>query len=662
MSFLQPYILFGLPLILLPIIIHFINRLRHRPQPWGAMRFLLSANRASMSHAKLRQWLVLLFRVLAVLALILFVARPLAGGWLGWMLSPAPDAVLILLDRSASMETRMPNSTTSKRQQAITLLAEAAETYSSSHLVLIDSAQRVPQQIASPAALQQATLTGPTDTAADLPAMLATAFNWIVDQNAGTAEIWIASDLQRSNWHPQDARWRSLIEKFNALPQKVRFRVLALSTPAQANTRITLQNLLRRSGGTTDELQLTLDLLRTQVEPEQMPVTISVDGSQYQLEVPLDSQTLRWRHSISISTNSTRGWGTVQIAADANPRDNQAYFVYGEKRALKALVVATDDQSRPLLSLASAPLQDATSAPAEALAPADFSPEQLSDKTLLIWQAPLPDAPSSEAILEFAEQGGAVIFFPPLNPSPSRIEGTGWVESQDSDETGWTIARWDEDQGPLANSQEGFSLPVQSLSVFRRQALANPHTVLAAFADGAPFLTRQIVGRGQIYFCTTLPNPTWSNLAQGPVLVPMLQRLLESGTERLQLSSMATLGQLDVAAAAQSWDSLVPAENLDPQLHSGVYQSGNQYLALNRPPVEDEAELIAPDEAQALFSPMPAQLFQQQNTTTGNLQGEIWRLILIAMLLFLIIEGLLILPPKPAAAPNSMARPKTAAA
>ena len=103
MTFLQPWILWGLPLILIPVLIHLINRMRHRPQRWAAMQFLLAANRTSTSHAKLRQILVMLFRMLAVLMLVLFLSRPLAGGWLGWALSSAPDAILILLDRSASM-------------------------------------------------------------------------------------------------------------------------------------------------------------------------------------------------------------------------------------------------------------------------------------------------------------------------------------------------------------------------------------------------------------------------------------------------------------------------------------------------------------------------------------------------------------------------------
>src|SRR5271165_5734279 len=120
MTFLQPFILLGLPLMLVPVIIHLLNRLRHRPKPWAAMRFLVSATRSSVSQNRLRQFLILLFRVMAVAMLVLFLARPLAGGWLGWALSPAPDAILILLDRSASMEAKA--GTTTKRQQALQLL------------------------------------------------------------------------------------------------------------------------------------------------------------------------------------------------------------------------------------------------------------------------------------------------------------------------------------------------------------------------------------------------------------------------------------------------------------------------------------------------------------------------------------------------------------
>ena len=83
MSFLQPLLLMGLPLVALPIIIHLINQRRFQTVRWGAMMFLLAANRLSRGYARLRQWLIMAFRMLAIAGLIFAIARPLASGWLG---------------------------------------------------------------------------------------------------------------------------------------------------------------------------------------------------------------------------------------------------------------------------------------------------------------------------------------------------------------------------------------------------------------------------------------------------------------------------------------------------------------------------------------------------------------------------------------------------
>ena len=83
MSFLQPWLLVALPLVALPIIIHLINQRRFQTIHWAAMMFLLAANRMSRGYARLRQWLILLFRMLAIAGLVFAVSRPLASGWLG---------------------------------------------------------------------------------------------------------------------------------------------------------------------------------------------------------------------------------------------------------------------------------------------------------------------------------------------------------------------------------------------------------------------------------------------------------------------------------------------------------------------------------------------------------------------------------------------------
>src|SRR5437762_13790374 len=103
MTFLQPLLLAGLPLVALPVIIHLINQRRYQTIRWAAMIFLLAANRMSRGYAKLRQFLILLFRTLAIAGLIFAVSRPLAGGWFGRAAGGKPDTTIILLDRSPSM-------------------------------------------------------------------------------------------------------------------------------------------------------------------------------------------------------------------------------------------------------------------------------------------------------------------------------------------------------------------------------------------------------------------------------------------------------------------------------------------------------------------------------------------------------------------------------
>src|ERR1039458_3129784 len=82
---------------------------------------------------------------------------------------------------------------------------------------------------------------------------------------------------------------------------------------------------------------------------------------------------------------------------------------------------------------------------------------------------------------------------------------------------------------------------------------------------------------------------------------------------------------------------------------SDLYRAGERFLAVNRPIAEDDPEMVDPDEARKLFGDLPVQTLQERHFETAQLQGEIWRAFLFAMLLFLIAEGILILPARLAA-------------
>jgi hypothetical protein len=644
MTFLQPFILWGLPLLLIPIIIHLLNRLRHRPQPWGAMRFLRSANQSSISQAKLRQLLVLLFRVLAVVALVFFLSRPLAGGWLGWALSPAPEVVVLILDRSASMETIAGGEGKTRREQALELWRDALGSFQSSRLVLLESALQLPQEIPGLSALTLPQFTGPTDTRADIPALLQRAYSYLAESRSGAAEVWIASDLQESNWSPDDSQWERVTQQFAALPQKVRFRLLSFEQPAARNVSVSLQEAVRRSRGDTRQLTVVADLHQTTPAPEPVVLRWNIGGSSSQAEIAIPGESLRWRNNFSLPSVNELGWGFIEIGADANRSDNKLYFAYGAETAPTTLIVSAGSPAatRPM-QLAGSDLSRPAEEWATVVSPERFAGIALTNIGLIVWQAPAVSGAAPQILQEFVTSGGTLLVLPQAGNSAS-FAGLSFGEVATARTNSlFAMGTWNELEGPLARTEEGFGVPLRELEVFRRAPINGPGGVLASFADGAPFLVRKALGKGEVYFCATSTEPGWSALADGAVLVPMLQRMLAGGARRVNAAVMTECSDL-AAVDTTEWTRADEQTASEPRLVAGVYRVAGRFVAVNRPAAENNPQRISPDTARALFRNLSFRMHEERLQGSDRLQGEIWRMFLTLMLIFLVIEGLLVMP------------------
>jgi hypothetical protein len=99
----QSLLWWGLPLVAAPIIIHLINLLRHRRVTWAAMEFLLASQRKYKTRVLLRQLLLLLLRVAAVLGIVVAMAGPRWSSTLAGILGGGRTAHVVLLDDSFSM-------------------------------------------------------------------------------------------------------------------------------------------------------------------------------------------------------------------------------------------------------------------------------------------------------------------------------------------------------------------------------------------------------------------------------------------------------------------------------------------------------------------------------------------------------------------------------
>src|SRR4051812_23843816 len=101
MSFLSAAFLLALPLIAVPIAIHFYRGRRRDVVLWGAMQFLAAAVTQGRRMERLEELLLMALRLTAVAALVLALARPMVRStWLG---HGTEREVVLVLDNSMSM-------------------------------------------------------------------------------------------------------------------------------------------------------------------------------------------------------------------------------------------------------------------------------------------------------------------------------------------------------------------------------------------------------------------------------------------------------------------------------------------------------------------------------------------------------------------------------
>ncbi|MEX1026127.1 MAG: BatA domain-containing protein [Planctomycetota bacterium] len=205
-GFLNPALAAGALLAVVPLLIHLLNRQRHKPMEWAAMRFVEAAFRRTRRRSQFENLILLLLRMGAVALLAFAVARPFLGE--ESLLAPLTESrrdVVLVIDRSASTGYRESVSSVFER-----LLERARERLneldgSRGDRVTLITADRAPSTLSShgpeDAIAALSTLTSPSDHALDLAAALAEVVGLAERDAAGTQssvlEVVVLTDLQR---------------------------------------------------------------------------------------------------------------------------------------------------------------------------------------------------------------------------------------------------------------------------------------------------------------------------------------------------------------------------------------------------------------------------------------------------------------------------------
>ena len=448
LSFLNPMLLWAVPLAAVPIVIHLLNRRRFREVRWAAMEYLLKALERNRKRLRMEQWLVLLLRTLAVMLLVMLVSRPQLGGGI----TSTVAHHIVLLDDTASMRQRSGSvSLFDKAQDQVRTLAQKLAALRAGDLVSIVRAsktnepdlwaqrigegleRRVGQLLA-----EQRCGDGTADLGAALTALRARA---LATKESSRTDYYVASDLRSCDWLSDDGKPRPTVVQFMAQMDASVEHVHAMGIGSRDadNLAVTAVRCVDRMAIAGVPVELAVDVQNFGLDATQAgELSVEMDGKS-RVTRPLPPLAPGERASIPVVHTFFNG-GDHRVEASFAPVD---HYLVDDRRTLALPVQSAsrvllvdgepDDGSEDggetmFLQAALDPGGDQPSGVAvevvaeTALGEVDFAPFDM------VWlcNAPAPSPSIVEKLEKFVAAGGGLAIFLGAQVDPTRYVETMW--------------------------------------------------------------------------------------------------------------------------------------------------------------------------------------------------------------------------------------------
>jgi hypothetical protein len=620
MGLLNPLLLLLAGAAAVPLLLHLLQRHQGPRLVFPALRYLRRAEKESARRIRLRQLLLMLLRMAAVLLLALAAARPFVpiGG-----IGHTPTAAVIVLDNSMSTaavagETRVLDELKARALEAL----EAAGPEDRFWLLRAGRPGEPALAGDAPTTARRVRETEPTAAAADLSAALTHARALLAAGAEGRArEIHLLTDLQASSFGApveagEDAPPVILWHPGTAPPANRAVAVVEVGggLAPLAGQRTSVSALIGGDGGEVD--------VRLFVEGRLVAAARTEAGAAAVLMLP--------PRPAGVVT------GRVEIDADALTADDRRYFA---ARVLPppriALTGALPFVDEALDVLAEAGRVERTGAGGADVVIAAGGEGLNGTRTGAIVVLP-PTAPAELAAVNRALAAAGVPWrFGPPTSGEARF-------AADPDDS-------------LLRALEGTRL--QQVYELLPEGTGATDSVLVRLSDGAPWAVRGERGIGGTYVVLGSPlTMEASTLPTTAAMLPLLDRITGAWALSVPPRSDMTPGQevvLDAGATAverpdSTRDDVTGAATWTLGLDPGVYRvlredSVIAAYAVNAP--ADESELARLDR-RSLEARLPG---WRLHVTTGSdawrtatyrqrLGREIWRPLLAALLILLLVE------------------------
>jgi hypothetical protein len=570
--FLNASLLWWLPLALLPLVIHLLNRLRRKNIEWGAMRFLLRSHATRNKRILLEEIALLTVRIAALAALVLAATRPFVRNpYFGGKGRNRQD-VAIVLDSSLSMALRRENRTCF--EQAVSAAGEILDTLSDGDTVSILAAGATIRPLSARpeflsgqtrAALKQhlANLT-PAPGRLDMIRALDAAQNALASGRYSHRQIVVITNGHAQGWRLEEPRrWQFLRQTMRSLAARPKVHVLIVggTTGRVANASLTRIELDRRIVGTDLPVEVRVTVANTGTEPvADRSVELFINDRRVTEQdvgrlTPQASNTLRFSHQFGRPGSyliRARLTGEDQIALD-----DGGYFASQVYDRLPILLVDGSPAPHPLdsgtgyLEAALAPTEVEGEPRVDYLADAkriELSDTEQADprdyKVVVLANVPRLGERFTDRLRQFVREGGGLLialgeqtdadwynshlYAAGNGLLPLRLRQV--VGSATTRQSGHTLAPTPVEHPAVGLAADRAKTDIDRVRVFRWFGLAPPTEgggqAIFRLTNGDPFLVEKRLGRGRVLLMTTPLNAEWTNLPATKVYVVMVHEMI----------------------------------------------------------------------------------------------------------------------------------------
>jgi hypothetical protein len=679
MSFLAPLYLLAAAAVALPILFHLTQRRPRGEQLFSSLMFLSPSPPKMVRRSRLDQWLLLLLRALALLAIAFAFMRPFFRSTEKTEAGALGRQRLILIDTSASMqrqglwnraqafvEATIDESTP---QDLIALYRYDSNFYP---IVSFD----VIQQTAPPerANLLRKAISElkpgwlPTDLGRGLSVAAETLQAAVNTQNAEESiggEIVLISDfagamnltqLEDYDW-PKSVRVvpRSTIE-----PPKNNATLTTLSQTENPESSDPSLRLLLTNSDRSEVSQFQLQFLDRNDQP------FSTQNTPYQVNAG-ERRVIRLTDFPAQATS-------VRLLGDDDPSDNRVFFSIPTKQPTFVWLLQNtteSDESQLGFFVERIPLGSNTlevlfkrTTPADVVATPD--PKEVS---LIIADSSIEESVAS-MLRAYAENGGKVVLAldqPLTDDNQTRI--TSSLQKLIADETAQVseaslrdYAMWSRVNfqhplfAPLADARFNDFTKMRTWRHRKIELSTSDANTLATYDNGAIALQELRLGTGRIWIFAAGWQPAESQLALSTKFVPLMMGIFRQSGEEASWPESLYAGQSlriipDASCESPTGKSLVPSStNTWELLEPGLYELKNgeriSALAVNVAPREFELSHMDPDRLEQLgvtTGPLPtASIVQDQRRLMRNheleKQQQVWRWCILLAISLIVLE------------------------